>query len=151
MMVLDIKSCDGDVFKILQRNGRVEVVVRVKGAREGDVGSSGSWRKSRIFPGMQDREWMCLERTACETAVRYEGTWGFPGGSVVKNLPTNAGDTGSGPRSGRVPGEGNGNPLQYYCLGNPMDRGAWWDPWSPTVGDDWSDLAHTHSYHLFLY
>ena len=45
---------------------------------------------------------------------------------MVKNLPTNAGDTGSGPRSGRVPGEGNGNPLQYYCLGNPMDRGAWW-------------------------
>ena len=42
MMVLDIKSYDGDVFKILQRNGRVEVVVRVKGAREGDVGSSGS-------------------------------------------------------------------------------------------------------------
>jgi len=47
---------------------------------------------------------------------------------VVKNLPANAGDArdaGSIPGSGRSPGEGNGNPLQYSCLGNPMDRGAW--------------------------
>ena len=53
---------------------------------------------------------------------------GFPGGSVVKNSPTNAGDTevvGSVPGWGRSPGEGNGNPLQYSCLGNAMDRGAW--------------------------
>ena len=48
------------------------------------------------------------------------------GGSVVKNLPANAGDVGSILGSGRSPGEGNGNPLQYSCLGNPMDRGAWW-------------------------
>ena len=50
---------------------------------------------------------------------------GFPGDSVVKNLPAQAGDTGSVPGSGRSAGEGNGNPLQYSCLGNPMDRGAW--------------------------
>ena len=49
---------------------------------------------------------------------------GFPGGSVVKNPPINAGDTGSIPGSGRSPGEGNGNPLQYSYLRNPMDRGA---------------------------
>ena len=51
---------------------------------------------------------------------------GFPGGSAVKNPPVNAGDTGSIPGSGRSPGEGNGNPLQYSYLRNPMDRGAWW-------------------------
>ena len=54
--------------------------------------------------------------------------WGFPGGSVIKNPPVNAGDAGdvgSMPGSGRFPGGGNGNPLQYSCLGNPMDRGAW--------------------------
>ena len=50
---------------------------------------------------------------------------GFPGGSVVKNPPANEGDMGSIPGLGRSPGEGNGNPLQYSCLGNPMDRGAW--------------------------
>ena len=48
---------------------------------------------------------------------------GFPGGSVVKNLPANAEDVGLIPES---PGEGNGNPFQYSCLGNPVDRGAWW-------------------------
>ena len=53
----------------------------------------------------------------------------FPGGSVVKNPPANEGNTGdvdSILRSGRSPGGGNGNPLQYSCLGNPTDRGAWW-------------------------
>ena len=50
---------------------------------------------------------------------------GFPGGSVVKNSPENAEDVGSIPESGRYPGGGNGNPLQYSCLQNPMDRGAW--------------------------
>ena len=50
----------------------------------------------------------------------------FPGGSMVKNLPANAGDTGSIPGSGRSPGRGRGNPVQYSCLENPMDREAWW-------------------------
>ena len=50
---------------------------------------------------------------------------GFPGGSVVKNPPANAGDTGSIPGSGRSPGKGNGNPPQYSCLENPTDRGVW--------------------------
>ena len=49
----------------------------------------------------------------------------FPGGSVVKNLPVNAGDKGSNSRSGRCPAEENGTPLQYSCLGNLPDRGAW--------------------------
>jgi len=49
----------------------------------------------------------------------------FPGGLVEKSQPDNARDTGSIPDPGRSPGEGNGNPLQYSCLGNPMDRGAW--------------------------
>ena len=51
---------------------------------------------------------------------------GLPGGSLVKNLPVSAGDMGMIPGSGRSPGEGNGNPLWYSWLGNPMDRGAWW-------------------------
>ena len=45
--------------------------------------------------------------------------------SAVKHLPANVGDTGSIPGWGRSPGEGNGNPLQYSCPENPMDRGAW--------------------------
>ena len=50
---------------------------------------------------------------------------GFPGGSVVKNLPANAGDTGLIPGLGRSPGEENGNPLQYSCLEDPIERGVW--------------------------
>ena len=50
----------------------------------------------------------------------------FPGGSVVKNLPANARDIGFILGSIRSPGGGNGNPLQYSCQENPMDRGAWW-------------------------
>ena len=52
--------------------------------------------------------------------------WGFPRGSVVKNPPVNVGDMGLIPGSERSPGEGNGNPLQCSCLGNPMDRGSGW-------------------------
>ena len=51
---------------------------------------------------------------------------GFPGSSDGKESVCNAGDPGSIPESGRSPGEETGNPLQYSCLGNPMDRGAWW-------------------------
>ena len=51
---------------------------------------------------------------------------GFPSSTVAKDPPENAGDSGSIPGSGRSPGGGSGNPLQYSCLENPMDRGAWW-------------------------
>ena len=57
---------------------------------------------------------------------------GFPGGSVVKNPPANAGDIGSIPGPGRSPGRGNGNPLQYSCLENPVESGMQsnYSPWS---------------------
>ena len=51
---------------------------------------------------------------------------GFPGGSVIKTLLANAGDPGLIPGWGRSSGEGNGNPLHYFCLENSLDRGAWW-------------------------
>ena len=63
----------------------------------------------------------------CLHRIRWNcnaGRRGFPGGSVVKNLPDGAGDAGSTPGSGRSPGKGDGNPLQYSCLEIPMDRGA---------------------------
>ena len=56
---------------------------------------------------------------------RGRGRGSFPGGSVVKNLPASVGDTGWVPGWERSTGGGNGNPLQYSCLGHPMDRGAW--------------------------
>ena len=56
----------------------------------------------------------------------YYNNFGFPGGSDSKASACSAGDPGLIPGLGRSPGEGNGNPLQDYCLGNPMDGGAWW-------------------------
>ena len=61
-----------------------------------------------------------------QIAMYYEKKTGFLGGLVVNNSPANAGDAGLIPGSRRCPGEGNGNPLQYFCLGNNMDRVALW-------------------------
>ena len=77
---------------------------------------------------------------------KVKGISGFPGGSVVKNPPANAGDTGdtgSIPGSGRSHGEGNGNSFQYSYLENPMGRGVWWAidyevPKSWTWLSDWA-------------
>ena len=84
---------------------------------------------------------------------RQTKEWGgFPGGSVVKNLPVNAGDVGSIPVSGRYPREGNDNPLQYSCLGNPMDSGAWRATVhgvakSQTRLSDWTTTSYTWRLH----
>ena len=78
---------------------------------------------------------------------------GFPVSSVIKNTLANAEDMGSIPWSGRSPGEGNGNPLQYYCQENPMARGAWWATAHGAANSQtWlSDWAHTcsHFYRIF--
>ena len=67
---------------------------------------------------------------------------GFPGGSDGKEPACSAGDPGSIPGSGRSPGEGNGNPLQYPCLENPMDGGAW-QTTVHGVAKSWNDFNFT--------
>ena len=71
---------------------------------------------------------------------------GFPGGPSGKEPTCNAGDVGLIPGSGRSPGEGNGSLLQYSCLENPMDRGAWWanSPWGLKESDTTEQLS-THA------
>ena len=90
-------------------------------------------------------QWIKISNSVCEL-------WDFPCGTVVKNLPANAGDTrdsGFIPGSGRSPGVGNGNPLQCSCLKNSMDRGAWWATVHGNhkrAGFDW---VSTHAYELY--
>ena len=67
-------------------------------------------------------------------------TLGFPGGSEVKASACNEGNPGLIPGLGKSPGEGNGNPLQYSCLGNPMDEGAWW-PTVHRIAKSWTRLS----------
>ena len=74
------------------------------------------------------------------TEVKQQGArlkMGFPDGSLGKESACNAGDLGLIPGLGRSPGEGYGNPLQYSCLENPMDRGAWWAT-VHEVGKSWT-------------
>ena len=61
----------------------------------------------------------------CDEKITELGDLGFPGGSEGKESACNVGNPGLIPELGRTPGEENGNPLQYSCLENPMDRGAW--------------------------
>ena len=75
--------------------------------------------------------------------------WASQVALVVKNPPSNVGDVrdkGSIPGSGRSPGVGNGNPLQYSCLENFMDRGAWWATGVTKSQTPLNDWEHTHSY-----
>ena len=68
---------------------------------------------------------------------------------MVKSLPVSAGDASSIPGSGRSPGRGNGNPLEYSCLGNPMDRGAWWAT-VHGVTKGWTQLRDWENEYLYL-
>ena len=77
---------------------------------------------------------------------------GVPGGSVVKNSPAKAGDMGSIPGSGRSPGEGNGNSLQYSCLENSMDKGTWSFIFHETAEESDSTLQLKQQYtYVFIY
>ena len=75
---------------------------------------------------------------------------GVPGGTVVKNLPASAGDTrdaGLIPTSGRSPEEGNGNPFQYSCLENSIDRGVWQAPVHEVTESDTTERPSTQHIH----
>ena len=90
-----------------------------------------------------------LDSGMCEEICQI----GFPSSSAVKNPPTNAGDAeevGSIPGSGRSPGEGNGNPFQYSCLENPMDRGTW-KVTVHGVAKSWTRLSDFHFHFHFQY
>ena len=89
-----------------------------------------SWLKNpngqRSLAGYSPRGRKESDMTEWLSTAQHRTTLVFPGGSDGKDSAWNEGDLGSIPGSGRSPGEGNGNPLQYSCLENPMDRGAWW-------------------------
>ena len=105
--------------------------------------SSVFWSKCKFF---------FLTFSSLDKEVRVVFEWvsmsrnwqGFSGGSVIKNSPANAGDTGLILGSGRLHGEGNGNTLQYSCLENPMDRGAWWATVRGVTESDSTEHAHIH-------
>ena len=107
--------------KIPQATGRLSTCITTTDP----VWHSKSPCNSAKIPHVAAKTWHSQKEKRCvERSPRHS----FPGGSAVKKLPANAGDegdVGSIPGSGRSPGGGNGHPLQYSCLKNPMDRRAW--------------------------
>ena len=101
----------------------------------------GDWRPGSgrdHSPGV-----MCFFSRCDSNCDGVLGWTGFPSGSVVKNLLARVGEAGSISWLGRSSGGGNGNPLQYSCLGNPMDRGAWWATvlgGSQRISHDWARM-----------
>ena len=104
------------------------------------------------------QQWLQLLRKHNSKAKDFEHFWLkcytwflvvsvlFSGGTMVKNLPANAGDAGSAPRSGRSPGIGNGNPLQSSSMENSIDSGAWWAIVHGIVKSQTQLSIHTHPF-----
>ena len=116
--------------------------VKASACSAGDPGSIPEWGKSPGEGNGSPLQYSCLENPMEEGAwwatvhgvaksrtrlsnFSYAVSWGFPGGSDSKESACNVEDLSSIPGLRRSPGVGNGNPLQYSCLENPMDRGAW--------------------------
>ena len=113
---------------------------------------TGKWSQLFCLVGphviMRTRAWF-LSLVPAKKKKKPSKVNSFPGGTVVKNPPANAGDTGDLGLIfglGRSPGEGNGNPLQYSCLGNPMDRGAWQATVHGITELDTTELTCMHTY-----
>ena len=85
-----------------------------------------SFIEADFTKGLRQREDPRRSYTVSKSLVSIKPSMDFPGGPDCKGSACNTGDLSSTPGSGRSPGEGNGNSLQYSCLENPMDRGAWW-------------------------
>ena len=106
-------------------------LMRVKRESE-KVGLKLNIQKTKIMASslitswqIDGRQWKKWQTLFCFGAPKPAFFYGFPDGSEDKAFAWNAGDPGLIPGLGRSPGEGNGNPLQYSCLGNPIDTGAW--------------------------
>ena len=122
-----------------------------------EAGEEWGWgralRKPSLGSYVLDEPWRVR---SCSKSSPASFGKGFPMALVVKNPPANTGETreeGSVPGPGRPPGGGNGNPLQYSCLENVVDRGAWWATVHSFAKSQthWSDLAHTHAALLNLF
>ena len=111
--------------------------------REGWGGRPASCSPTLIQCRMSGTPSHCTLRLNAQKCISLGSTFGpVPGGSDGKVSPCNTGDPGLIPGLGRSPGEGNGNPLQYSCLGNPMDRGAW-QSWGCKESETTEQLTHT--------
>ena len=105
--------------------------------------------KPKIYKNLKNTRWLHFFLTIYFYFIYHLSHRGFPGGSDGKESACNAGDSGSSPGLGRSPGEGHGNPLQYSCLENSTDRGAWWATVHGVAKNKtWSSDQHFHIFNL---
>ena len=143
-------------FRWLQfEDNLLQLLVAASAAAPARMGISLTWMQEQITHQLtQSRP--ALWSSQKEKSSRGKGNRrqipypeGLPRWCSGKEHTDRAGDArdmGSIPGSGRSPGEGNGNPLQYSCLGHPMDRGAWWATVHGVLESDMTEHAHTHKY-----
>ena len=128
-----IKGTSWSIIKLRERKGRQWLPTGLKKSRSSNwVNLSSTTNAAAPEPACKTgvvislcSDFHGLESLKALICVLFYHFLGFPGVSDGKEFACNAGDSSSIPGSGRSPGGGNGNPLQYSCLGNPMDRGAW--------------------------
>ena len=102
-------------------------------------------QEATVRSGQGTTDWFKSGKGVCQGCILSTCLFNFPGGSDGKTTASNAGGLGSIPGLGRFHGEGNGNPLQYSCLENPMDGGGWCRVLSvglQRVGHDWATSLH---------
>ena len=121
--------------------GPPRIASNIRSRERGQERSSPRAFRGRMILSTPGSQTSSLQNSERIDFCCFKSPRGFPGGSVVKNPPANAGDLGSIPGSRRSPGGGNGNPLQYSCPGNPVDRGAWWAT-VHGVAKSWTQLSN---------
>ena len=128
-------------MKVKEENEKVDLKLNIQKTKIMASSLITSWQ----IDGRQWKKWQTL---FCFGAPKPAFFYGFPDGSEDKAFAWNAGDPGLIPGLGRSPGEGNGNPLQYSCLENPMDRGAWQATVHGVAKSQTqvSDFTHTHTH-----
>ena len=117
-----LATCDYFLWKLLEWH--YHILINIRQAYTQDALTTFYVKIVVVWPDTYFLVFLCV-CAYYDLVPNYSAFWGFPGGLVAKNSPAKQEAQGSIPGSGRSPGGGNGNPLQYPCLGNLLDRGAW--------------------------
>ena len=119
------RSCEHRFVRCSVAGGGDGLTATPRPSRDDGCTNDGALVAWTMLPFLKINFYGSVVNVRCCNCFFYTAKWGFPGGSVVKSPPANAGDVSVIPGWGSSPGDKNGHPLWYFCLGNPMDRGAW--------------------------
>ena len=125
MMTNCTHSCEHRFVHCSVAGGGDGLTASPRPSRDDGCTNDGALVAWTMLPFLKINFYWSIVNLQCCHCFFYTAKWGFPGGSVVKSPPANAGDVSVIPGWGSSPGDRNGHPLWYFRLGNPVDRGAW--------------------------